>query len=354
MFTYARVALLALLLLSGSAVASSFDYYVGIGREATPDEVTAWDIDVRPDFVGLPRGRGTVDEGEELWEQQCAFCHGTFGESNEVFTPLIGGTTAEDIQSGRVRALAERSFPQRTTMMKAPTVATLFDYIRRAMPWTSPKSLSDDEVYAVLAYMLNLAGIVPMDYVLDEETIREVQQRMPNRNGMTTDHGLWPGASAAEGGIGNGGVPDVKNVVCMEHCKENVEVLSEMPDHARGSHGDLAAQNRLIGPVRGQQTLDPAQREAAAENPVIEGEQTARAGGCMICHGLEERIVGPGFAEIAVRYSEKEDAADYLVGRIRQGSTGVWGSTPMPPQTQLKDEELAQLVHWILSGAPTQ
>ena len=354
MFTYARAALLALLLLSGSAVASGFDYYVGIGREATSDEVMAWDIDVRPDFVGLPRGSGTVDEGEELWEQQCAFCHGTFGESNEVFTPFIGGTTENDIQSGRVRALAERNFPQRTTMMKTPTVATLFDYIRRAMPWTAPKSLSDDEVYAVLAYMLNLAGIVPMDYVLNEETIREVQQRMPNRNGMTTDHGLWPGASAAEGGIGNGGVPDVKNVVCMENCRENVEVMSEMPDYARDSHGDLAAQNRIIGPVRGQQTIDPAQHDEAAEENAIKGEQTARAGGCMICHGLKQRIVGPGFAEIAVRYSEKDAAADYLAGRIRQGSTGVWGNTPMPPQTQLKDEELEQLVHWILSGAPTQ
>lgn len=269
-------------------------------------------------------------------------------------TPLIGGTTEDDIQSGHVRALAERNFPQRTTMMKAPTVATLFDYIRRAMPWTAPKSLSDDEVYAVLAYMLNLAGIVPMDYVLNEETIREVQQRMPNRNGMTTDHGLWPGAAAADGGIGNGGVPDVKNVVCMENCKTEIEVVSEMPDYARGSHGDLAAQNRMIGPVRGQQTIDPTQQDKAAENNVADGNSIARTGGCMICHGLEQRIVGPGFAEIAVRYSEKDGAESYLAGRIRQGSTGVWGSAPMPPQTQLKDEEIEQLVHWILSGAPTQ
>src|SRR5262252_589804 len=70
--------------------------YEGVGRPATPAEIAAWDIDVRPDFKGLPPGSGSVQQGQKVWDAKCASCHGTFGESNEVFTPLVGGTTAED------------------------------------------------------------------------------------------------------------------------------------------------------------------------------------------------------------------------------------------------------------------
>src|SRR5882672_4971699 len=79
--------------------------FPGVGRAATPAEVRAWDIDVRPDFKGLPQGSGSVQMGQKVWDDKCTSCHGTFGESNEVFSPLIGGTTAEDIRTGRVKSL---------------------------------------------------------------------------------------------------------------------------------------------------------------------------------------------------------------------------------------------------------
>ena len=350
--------LIALALAAGATSAAAFEYYSGIGRPATTAEVQAWDIDVRPDFKGLPKGKGTADEGEVLWEQQCASCHGIFGESNEVFTPLIGGTTQEDIKSGRVRALTEGTFPQRTTLMKVPTVSTLFDYIRRAMPWTAPKSLSDDDVYALLAYMLSLAEIIPVDYELNEQTIREVQERMPNRNGMTTDHGMWPGAPAAKGGIGNGGIPDVQNVACMSNCKDKVELVSSLPEHARDAHGNLAEQNRVVGPVRGQQTGEPsaaptAQPGAAAADDG-KGYAVAKAKGCMACHGVENRIVGPAYKDIVAKHRERSDASAYLADKIRKGGMGVWGPIPMPPQGQLSDEEVESVVKWLLSGAKAQ
>ncbi|MCV4754288.1 hypothetical protein OFC37_33005, partial [Escherichia coli] len=78
-------------------------------------------------------------------------------------------------------------------MMKLATVSTLWDYIHRAMPWTAPKSLSVEEVYAVTAYILHLGGVVPEDFVLSDRNIAEVQARLPNRNGMQTQHGMWPG-----------------------------------------------------------------------------------------------------------------------------------------------------------------
>ncbi|MFZ4055902.1 MAG: cytochrome C, partial [Polynucleobacter sp.] len=112
-----------------SLTSSSLPHYQGIGRIATPAEVNAWDIDVRPDFVGLPKGSGSVAQGQALWDIKCASCHGTFGESNEIFTPIVGGTTLADMKSGRVLALNDNKQPQRTTLMKVSTLSSLWDYI---------------------------------------------------------------------------------------------------------------------------------------------------------------------------------------------------------------------------------
>jgi len=235
---------LSVSLLGSAAAAGKFE---GVGRAATPAEVKAWDIDVRPDFKGLPPGSGSVAKGQDVWEAQCASCHGVFGESTDVFTPIAGGTTKEDIKTGRVANLAREDFPQRTTLMRVATVSTLWDYINRAMPWTTPKTLSVDEVYAVVAFMLNLGEIVPEDFVLSDKNIAEVQKKMPNRNGMTTDHGLWDLK----------GKPDVKNVACMKDCKKEVRVTSFLPGSAVDSHGNLIEQNRPIGPTRGLDTSKP-------------------------------------------------------------------------------------------------
>lgn len=351
--------LIALLIAGASTAAVAWEgRFAGIGREATPAEVKAWDIDVRPDFVGLPKGKGNVDQGIELWETHCASCHGAFGESNEVFTPLVGGTTLKDIETGRVESLVTGAFPQRTTLMKVPTVSTLFDYIQRAMPWTAPKSLKPDEVYAILAYLLNLAEVVPADFELSDENIREVQERMPNRNGMTTDHGMWPGASQAQGGIGNGGTPDVKNVVCMKDCKKEVVIASSLPDYAQDAHGNLAEQNRPVGQTRGKPTGAPAEggAEGAAAQPAAGAATLALANskGCMACHGVANKIVGPGYNEIAQKYQGQADAEAKLITKVKSGGQGVWGAVPMPPQGHVKDEEIAQLVKWILEGAKAQ
>ncbi len=117
-----------------------------IGRAATPAEVKAWDIDVRAHFKGLPPGAGPVAQGQDVWEARCASCHGVFGESNEVFTQLIGGMTKDDIAAGRVASLTATGVPHRTTLMKLSKVSTLWDYIHRAMPWDAPKSLTVNEV----------------------------------------------------------------------------------------------------------------------------------------------------------------------------------------------------------------
>ncbi len=231
---------------TGSAFADSTMAMHNIGRDATAAEVKAWDIDVRPDFKGLPKGSGSVSKGEALWEEKCASCHGAFGESNEVFTPLIGGTTKDDIKTGRVKGLEEGKsiVPQKTTLMKVATVSTLWDYINRAMPWTAPKSLTTDEVYSVVAYLLNLAEVVPADHVLSDQNIAEAQKRMPNRNGMVFYEPMWK----------VNGKGDVKNVACMKNCETEVKITSFLPDYAKNAQGNTAEQNRGIGPVRGLDT----------------------------------------------------------------------------------------------------
>ncbi|MBP6252139.1 MAG: c-type cytochrome [Rubrivivax sp.] len=346
-------ALSGLLVFATAGAALAQVAYPGIGRAATAKEIAAWDIDVRPDFKGLPPGSGSVDQGIDLWEERCASCHGVFGESNEVFTPLVGGTTAEDVKTGHVARLNDRAYPGRTTMMKLATVSTLWDYIFRAMPWNAPKSLTPDQVYAVLAYLLNLAEVVPADYVLSDRNIAQVQQRLPNRKGMNTRHHLWPGQ-------GMGGLaPDVKSVACMNNCAGEPDVASFLPDFARNAHGNLAEQNRMVGAQHGADTSRPAGAlPAPAAPPAPTQRQTGAVPtallvqrGCTACHGVDSKIVGPGFSEIARKYADRTDREAYLAGKIVSGGSGQWGSIPMPAQT-LAAEEVKTIAAWLAAGAP--
>jgi cytochrome c len=327
-----------------------------LGREAKPAEIKAWDIDVRPDFKGLPKGAGSVNLGEKVWEAQCASCHGIFGESNEVFTPIVGGITLEDVKRGRVKNLEEgSSFPQKTTMMKVPTISTLWDYINRAMPWNNPKSLSADEVYATVAYILYLSDMVADDFVLNDQNIREVQERMPNRNGMVFYEPLW---------VVNG-KGDVKNVACMRNCPVDPEIRSALPGFARDAHGNIQEQNRVIGPVRGADTTQPpptdpiSQRTTPLAAPVVVAQASGAANprgllnsnSCTACHGVNNRIVGPGFNEIAAKNKNRPDAIAYLVDKIKNGGAGVYGAIPMPAQPQVSDVDAKAMAEWIAAGA---
>jgi S-disulfanyl-L-cysteine oxidoreductase SoxD len=245
--------------------------------------------------------------------------------------------------------------------MKVATVSTLWDYINRAMPWSAPKSLTTDEVYAVTAYLLNMGGVLPDNFVLSDSTIAEAQKRLPNRLGMTTDHGLWPGK-----GLGNGGKPDVKATACMKDCAPEAKVASFLPDFARNNNGNLAEQQRLVGPQRGADTTKPpAATPAAAAAAATTAAALPRSGGdsagaaalalaqkhnCTACHGTDKKIVGPGFREIAAKYAARSDAEAYLSGKIKSGGQGLWGAIPMPPQT-LSDAEARQIAHWLAGGA---
>jgi S-disulfanyl-L-cysteine oxidoreductase SoxD len=352
-----------------AAAATAQTNFQSIGRPATPAEVKAWDIDVRPDFKGLPKGQGSVEQGEKIWEAQCASCHGSFGESNEVFPPLAGYTTAKDLETGRVASLSlNANAPTRTTMMKNSQLSTLWDYINRAMPWTAPKSLKPDEVYAVTAYMLNLGNVVPASFTLSDKNIADVQKKLPNRNGKTTAHSLWPGT---EFGAKLNAKPDAQGSSCMSNCATDPKVASFIPDYARDAHGNLAEQSRGFGGSRGAVTLAGGKTAAAStvsqQNSTVAGKESAQSAtnsgvlkasdvmptlqkyACIACHGMDNKLVGPSFKEIVDKQSKRADAQAYLAGRIKNGGQGVYGQIPMPAQS-LSEAEAAKVAQWLVQG----
>ena len=191
---------LALILAAGPGARAAEPGYFGYGTRATPEQIAGWDIDARgDDGAGLPSGRGTVERGAEVYAEQCAACHGTFGEGEGRFPKLVGG-------AGTLR----HDRPELTVGSYWPFAPTLWDYINRAMPMPAPHTLSADDVYALTAYILNLNDIVPGEFVADRESLPKV--KMPNRDSF-----LWTDPR-----------PDTMAKPCMNACADpaGVKIVS--------------------------------------------------------------------------------------------------------------------------------
>lgn len=173
---------------------------IGLGRTATPEEVMAWDTDIRPDGMGLPVGSGSVATGEEVFADKCASCHGDFGEAVGRWPVLAGGQgTLSD----------ER--PVKTVGSYWPYLSTAYDYIQRAMPFGNARSLTDDEVYAIVAYILYVNDTIDdEEFVLSNENFLSVQQ--VNAEGFYMDD-----RPEVE-------YPKFRQAVCMTDCKDVVEI----------------------------------------------------------------------------------------------------------------------------------
>ncbi len=170
---------------------------LGIGRIATAAEIKGWSIAMRPDGHGVPPGKGSVRDGDRLYQEKCAHCHGEFGEGRDRWPYLIAGSgalTGDD--------------PRKGVGNYWPYATTLFDYIKRAMPFGDAQSLTDDETYAITAYVLYLNDLLKGDAVLDRDAL--IAMRLPNAGGFVADPR-----------------PDVKSTRCMSDCVTSVEIHSE-------------------------------------------------------------------------------------------------------------------------------
>jgi cytochrome c len=202
----------SLLLCAGLIVAStSFSRaaepgFYGYGAKATAEQIAGWDIDARgDDGAGLPHGKGTVQRGSEVYAEQCAACHGTFGEGEGRFPKLAGG--AGTLRDDR---------PEPTVGSYWPFAPTLWDYINRAMPMPAPHTLSADDVYALTAYILNLNDAVPSEFVADRDSLPKV--KMQNRDAF-----IWTDPR-----------PDTMAKPCMSACADPSDIKIMSTAEGRG------------------------------------------------------------------------------------------------------------------------
>lgn len=268
----------------------------GIGTPATAEEIAGWDIDIRPDGKGLPPGSGSVEDGEMMYEEQCASCHGSFGEGVGRYPVLSGGEGS----------LTEER-PDKTIGSYWPYASTVWDYIHRAMPFPQPQSLTDDEVYAITAYVLYLNDLVEDDFVLTQDNLASIE--MPNQDGFFFDDR-----------------PDTNNPACMKNCKDpaSVKITSE-PSIA---------------------TLEEDESAVVTE-AVAEGGEKIYQQACQMCH--EAGVAGsPMTGDVAAWASRIEQGRDKLLDNAIQG-IGI-----MPPkggQSQLSDEDVAMAVDFLIQQA---
>jgi cytochrome c5 len=270
--------------------------YYGYGQSASAQQIAAWDIDVRPDGQGLPSGSGSVADGEMLYEKQCVQCHGSFGEGEGRFPSLAGGDGT--LQDAR---------PHKTVGSYWKYTSILWDYIHRAMPYTRPESLTDDEVYAVTAYVLYLNELVEDDFVLTRQNLVDV--RLPNEASFVPDPR-----------------PDVHNKRCMKNCRDthSITIKSQAPQYVPEPAAQLAA------------------------SPVSSTGKSVYSQSCALCH--DSGIGGAPVVGNAAEWSDRVAAgASTLYTHAIDGFQGQAGM--MPPRggfAQLSDTEVRQAVDFIM------
>ena len=282
--TLAAAATAGLLALSVTAVHADGRKFPELGAAATPEQIQAWDIDVRPDGQGAPAGSGTAAKGEKVYIEKCAACHGDFGEARGRYPVLVGGHgTMKDDR------------PEKTLGSYWPYASTIFDYIKRAMPFGEAQTLTNDEVYALTAFLLNMNDVVDSSFVLDASNIGKIE--MPNAKNFFDDP--RPDAQAVK-----------MAALCMKDCKAEVKVLGR-------------AKVIDVTPDKGGAAAKAAAEQAAKAEPAQVAASAAPAGDpesgkkvfrkCAACHVIDSAAnkLGPSLKGILGRTAGSVDGFKY-------------------------------------------
>lgn len=336
MFKYGSVILGAVALAIGIALAANAATTASypFGSPASTQLVQSWDDDVNGlTGAGLPPGSGSVSQGQAAYEQACATCHGDFGEGAERYPELAGGKGT--LTSAR---------PLKTVGSYWPYAPTLFDYVRRAMPFNAPGKLTDDQVYAIVAYILNLNNIVPANAVMNAQTLAAV--KMPNRNGFIDEHLK----------------PDVHAVACMHDCKpKRIVILSDLartlsltPDETTDDPaGGLEKGVGYDSPFGPAAKASPPETPALAAAPVAFSQvQSIVAQRCQSCHSAHP--TQPGFAAAAggIAFDQPGQIAKFAAQIKRQAVDT--DTMPLGNVTHMTPAERKLIGAWIEQGAKAQ
>ncbi|MHC0052590.1 c-type cytochrome [Actibacterium sp. D379-3] len=295
---------LAASLTAGAALAEP----LGLGRPALPEEVAAWDKDVRPDGLGLPEGSGSVEDGEMIFADKCAVCHGDFAEGVGNWPKLAGGKDTLD-----------REDPLKTVGSYWPYLSTTWDYVHRSMPFGDAQTLSADEVYAIVAYILYSNDLVEDDFVLSKANFLDVE--MPNADGFIVDD-----REATE-------LPLFSAAPCMENCKDTVEITMEATVLDVTPEETTAKAAVAVEEAAAAETPDvvedaPAAVETAALDPemVAAGEKVFKK--CKACHQVGESAknrTGPVLNGVYHRAAGAVEGFKYSKTMAEAGEEGlVW------------------------------
>jgi S-disulfanyl-L-cysteine oxidoreductase SoxD len=294
-----KLTLLAALFLAAPVVAQeaapSREGGFGLGREALPEEIAAWDIDIRPDGQGLPVGSGDVWTGEELFVAQCSACHGDFGEAVDRWPMLAGGFGSLDSED-----------PIKTVGSYWPYLSTVWDYVHRAMPYGNAQSLSDDDVYAIVAYLMYLNDMVDDDFVLSNETFLDVA--MSNENGFFMDD-----RDEVE-------LPAFTVEPCMENCATDIQITM------RAAVLEVTPETTTDEVASAAEPTEPERPAGPAPELVAAGETVFRQ--CSACHQIGEGAanrVGPALTRIYGSSAAAADGFRYSPALVSAAEDGlVW------------------------------
>ena len=323
---------------------------VNFGRPATANEIKAWDIDALPDGSGLPDGEGSVEDGDELFEAQCAVCHGDFGGGGKGYPQLTGGNQDKD-ENGIVITLKNQRIepgmdaPKRTVGTYWPKATTLFTYIRDAMPYAHPKSLTNDEVYALTAYILAGNEIkidgeeMDDEYVLNKEKLAKVV--LPNANGFYPDIDGPKGPDNVKAFFADRAKNIGMGTRCMKDCKD--------PSSGPGKKGIPAKVMKIKYEMK---DVVPPYAYAKDLPPEPEGGSVSKAeklydSSCKLCHGNDTMgapAVGDASAWAAVM---KKGMDKVLVNAIK----GTGGMPPKGGNADLSDADIKSIVEYMVGAS---
>jgi len=320
---------------------------VSFGRAATANEIKAWDVDALPDGSGLPEGEGSVEEGDELYEAQCASCHGDFGGGGNGYPQLAGGNQDKD-KNGIVITLKNQRLapgmdaPKRTIGTYWPVATTLFTYIRDAMPYATPKSLTANETYAITAYLLAQNSIeidgVEMDdeYVLNKEKLSKVV--LPNRNGFYPNIDGPTGPADVKAFFADRAKNIGSGTRCMTDCKDP------------GMDGKTEATVMKIGYE--MKDVVPAYSTVRDLPPVVEDKSISKAErmyneSCKLCHATDQ-MGAPAVGDVA---AWREVTAKGIEKVIYNSINGMGGMPPKGGNEDLIPSEVKEIVDFMIESS---